>query len=244
MLDSIVERINPATKKNLLLGSEIMAIEIVNLCPEKLNLVEDPKDLLISKSLKQLLVAGIPFRTGCEYIIPLQLNHATKFTIQGKDVISPRFFLAEFDSERVTAVRTVSVRELESEFYLPELVDGKLTAPKIKAKVASTGGWTVDKSSIVTPKVSTVTGALPVVDNNSRAQVIVATRLKYLGRVDGYTEKFIQTNGKWQLAVKDGFVELMPQRYHRFEVLGEVKDIQDVLTKMKSGTPECTNYLL
>lgn len=233
MLDSIVERINPATKKNLLLGSNRMAKELVNLCPE--NIVFSNK-LEIGKSLEYALSKQIPLCVGATYVIPRQINHAQDFTIKGRTVTSYRFFAGEVINGEVVAIRTISIADFKADFY------AGTEMPKVPAMKGQNGGWTTDRKNA--PEKSQACDPMEIAKINGRAYMMRPIAVQYNGKVKGWTEGFIDMGDKKALAVKDNFLELEERDYNTFSVVKDCAIPEDIKSQFINGMPDCEKYML
>lgn len=210
-----------------------MAIEIVNLCPENIVFSDNVK---VGKSLEYSLSHPLPLNVGATYVIPRQLNHAQKFTIDGSEINSIRLFAGEVLNGEIVAIRTISVVDLKSEYYAGDEM------PEVPAMVGKNGGWTTDRSK-APEKVPTAPG-VEIALINGRAQIMRPLMLQYNGKVGGWTEGFIDMGGKKALAVSNDVLELRPRMYNTWTVLKGVEIPENLKEQFINGMAKCEQFLL
>lgn len=204
-----------------------MAVEVVNLCPEKINLVDDVK--ITSKSLKTMLEgAGIPFNVGANYVLVPQLNHAQQI---GDFPASKRFVLVEVENGSVKAIRTISINAL-TQRVLGIVEQGK-DAPVIKAKLDNG----VHRPDGYKGYVPTVNSPLPLsITSDSRAFVANPVTIKAVGRKDCYVPEFEEKNGAYDMKAKNGAIVPTVSRYNFFEVVPTSKaDVEAAIAAIKNS---------
>lgn len=218
--------------KNLLLGSEIMAKEITNLCPENIVFVETAP--LTKGQQWSIEHAGMPFNSSCKYVLVPQVHHTTPFTIKGVgEVKSNRLLLAEVKDGVVRALRPISLSQLLGWFWPSNDLGG---CPSV------VGYWEgeifkTDHDKCETKSRPAVYGRLPITDGNI-AEVTTPVVLKYDGYKSGWITKW--ENGK--RVIVDNTVQLEKKGFNTFTVTSEEVDA-DILEQVKNGAGRASTYL-
>lgn len=210
-----------------------MAKELVNLCPENIVFSENVK---IGKSLEYALGRQLPLSVGATYVVPRQVNHAQRFTINNRVVNSCRLFVGEILNGELVAIRTISVADFKAEYYVGE------TMPEVPAMTGKNGGWTTDREHA--PKKTMAAPEMEIALIEGRAQIMRPIVVQYNGKVEGWTENFIDMGDKKALAVKDGKLELTPRFYNTWSVLKGAEIPDNLKDKFIAGMSKCEPYLL
>ena len=210
-----------------------MAVEIINLCPEKTNIVATAT--LTQGQKGQLERAGAPFRIGASYILVPQVHHTQEYNIGGKSVKSNRFLLAEMHDGAVRNVRTISISKLLSWFWYGEEDN---TEPAVKGSINSDGIWVTDKAKTRGKKRPVVKGKLPViVDGNGIVREAVALHCD--GCVLGYTPEY--SDGKY--LVKGDQLILKEECFPTFTVGHDVPPIETIQEAIRTGSKQFEPFL-
>lgn len=209
-----------------------MAVEIINLCPEKTNIVTTAT--LTQGQKGQLERAGAPFKIGASYILVPQVHHTQQYNIGGKEVRSNRFILAEMYEGAVRQVRTISISKLLSWFWCGE----EDNTPIVKGAINSDGIWVTDKAQTKGKKRPVVKGKLPVVvDGNGLVREAVALHCD--GCVLGYTPEY--SDGKY--LIKGDQLMLKEDCFPTFTVGHDVPPIETIQEAIKEGSKQFEPFL-
>lgn len=214
-----------------------MAVEIINLCPEKIQLSNNTN---ISKGMEKMLTRnGMPLTLGGKYLVLPQLNHTQTFNIDGKDVLSHRIILAELDTNnKVVAVRTVGISEINAWFYNNE--------PVVKAHIDAEGTLQVD-SSTEKKRTAVQGGRLAFTVEGLRAKVIEPAVLEFTGRVSGHVEKWVNEGGRWMISLNGDQVEFTTRRINTFNKVDHRisrEDMEAARLAVKKGFPNGDTYII
>ena len=116
-----------------------MAVEVIDLCPEKVNLVDNVK--ITSKGLRSFLEgASLPFNLGSRYVLVPQLNHAQKTPYEGK--YSQRFVAVEIVDGEAKSIRTILLSNLSARVL--GFVESGVDAPEVKVRKNEAGLYRPD----------------------------------------------------------------------------------------------------
>lgn len=210
-----------------------MAKELVNLCPENIIFSENVK---VGRSLEYALGRQLPLSVGATYVVPRQVNHAQRFTINGRTVNSCRLFVGEILNGELVSIRTISVADFKAEYY-----DGE-EMPEVPATTGKNGGWTTDREHA--PKKTAAAPEMEIALIEGRAQIMRPIVVQYHGKTKGWTESFLDMGDKKALSVKDGKLDLTSRFYNTWSVLKGAEIPDNIKEKFIEGLSKCEPYLL